>query len=292
MSAADLSINAEAGPSLSEPSDVQPAQNSSTTVLANRRFPVPPSYYTEFTTERWKRYKRISASNEREGKGKGKVADYTSAVPAVGSQDTGMDVDMITGKARLEGLGGRHTEEFALFQKPRIDWIKTEDSWNAFGRVYQRRPKSLSAQELGIPDFRPQGVELSDKQYMHLLLRSMIHTKLKLLEAYTRSVRPTYVLEQHFGIPHEGEHFVQHMANLAATMLTISNGLRETQARLTLELTLRRQLERRKEQTRLLNEKRQELAVKLKRLQGDGSHSAAVPGKNDSEDNADGMDVS
>jgi hypothetical protein len=41
---------------------------------------------------------------------------------------------------------------------------------------------------------------------MHLLLRSMIHTKLKLLEAYTKSVRPTYVLEQHFGIPHEGEH--------------------------------------------------------------------------------------
>lgn len=41
---------------------------------------------------------------------------------------------------------------------------------------------------------------------MHLLLRSIIHTKLKLLEAYTKSVRPTYVLEQHFGIPHEGEH--------------------------------------------------------------------------------------
>jgi hypothetical protein len=82
---------------------------------------------------------------------------------------------------------------------------------------------------------------------MHLLLRSMIHTKLKLLEAYTKSVRPTYVLEQHFGIPHEGEHvsnlgsrlvsrlltllqqYVQHISNLAATMLTIANGLRETQ---------------------------------------------------------------
>lgn len=49
-------------------------------------------------------------------------------------------------------------------------------------------------------------IPVSDKQYMHLLLRSMIHTKLKLLEAYTKSVRPTYVLEQHFGIPHEGEH--------------------------------------------------------------------------------------
>jgi hypothetical protein len=84
---------------------------------------------------------------------------------------------------------------------------------------------------------------------MHLLLRSMIHTKLKLLEAYTKSVRPTYVLEQHFGIPHEGEHvsnfgsrlvsrlltflqqYVQHISNLAATMLTIANGLRETQVR-------------------------------------------------------------
>lgn len=51
-----------------------------------------------------------------------------------------------------------------------------------------------------------QNLLVSDKQYMHLLLRSMIHTKLKLLETYTKSVRPTYVLEQHFGIPHEGEH--------------------------------------------------------------------------------------
>lgn len=84
----------------------------------------------------------------------------------------------------------------------------------------------MTAEQLGIPDFRPPGTErtsfhprsllasltrpgsfaVTDKQYMHLLLRSIIHTKLKLLEAYTKSVRPTYVLEQHFGIPHEGEH--------------------------------------------------------------------------------------
>ncbi|KAJ9124296.1 hypothetical protein QFC22_001096 [Naganishia vaughanmartiniae] len=221
-------INAEAGPSLSKPSDAQPAQNSSTTVLANRRFPVPPLYYTDFTTKRWKRYNRISSSNKEAGKGKGKEFNEVAVGPA-DSEDAVTDVNMNTGKAGVEGLGDGDADEFAIFQKPRIDWIKREDTWNAFGRVYQRRPKSLSAQELGIPDFRPEGVELSDKQHMHLLLRSMIHTKLKLLEAYTKSVRPTYVLEQHFGIPHEGEQFVQHMANLAATMLTIANGLRETQ---------------------------------------------------------------
>jgi hypothetical protein len=140
MSTVDPTINAEAGPSLSKPSEAQPAQNSSTTVLANRRFPVPPSYYTEFTAERWKRYKRTSALNEGVGKGKGKaVEDGGGLVRAYENENADTDVDMITDKAGVESLGRCDLDEFAIFQKPRIDWIKREDSWNAFGRVYQVR---------------------------------------------------------------------------------------------------------------------------------------------------------
>lgn len=74
---------------------------------------------------------------------------------------------------------------------------------------YPHRLKLTFIQYLHIYQF-----SVSDKQYMHLLLRSIIHTKLKLLEAYTRSVRPTYVLEQHFGIPHEGEHVRDRLTGL------------------------------------------------------------------------------
>jgi len=140
MSAGDPAINAEAGPSLSKQSDAQPAQNSSTTVLANRRFPVPPSYYTEFTTERWKRYKRSLASSEGVGKGKGKALDDELAAQTVQTENTDTDVEMNTGNAGVNESGGQDPGEFAIFQKPRIDWIKREDSWNAFGRVYQVRP--------------------------------------------------------------------------------------------------------------------------------------------------------
>ncbi|GHJ88397.1 hypothetical protein NliqN6_4799 [Naganishia liquefaciens] len=257
--------NADAGPSQPRPADSQPAN---ITVLANRRFPVPPSYYTEFTPERWKKSQRLRAAGALPGKGKEKASEGI----ITDTEESYMNVD-----AESDEQSHQRTDvnDLAIFRPPRLDWVKRETTWNAFGRVYQRRPKALTAEQLGIPNFKPQDVELSDKQYMHLLLRSIIHTKLKLLETYTKSVRPTYVLEQHFGIPHEGEHYVQHMSNLAATMLTIANGLRETQARLTLELTIRRQIDRRKEQTRVLREKCAEIAARLTSLQQE-VHSSGV----------------
>ncbi|KAJ9115187.1 hypothetical protein QFC20_001054 [Naganishia adeliensis] len=273
MASNEPPANADAGPSQLRTTDAQ--QPANITVLANRRFPVPPSYHTEFTPDRWKRYNRTTRSDESRAKGKQRE-DAEDVVMDSKPDDQSRDVSS--------------ADELAIFQPPRIDWIKREGTWNAFGRVYERRPKAMTAEQLGIPDFRPPGTELTDKQYMHLLLRSIIHTKLKLLEAYTKSVRPTYVLEQHFGIPHEGEHYVQHIANLAATMVTIANGLRETQARLTLELTMRRQIDRRKEQTRLLRTKCQGLAERLTSLRdevrsggldpaGEGKSAAAAAGR-------------
>jgi hypothetical protein len=129
MNSVDPAVNADAGPS--QPRQADP-QTANITVLANRRFPVPPSYYVEFTPERWKRYQRIRSDGGKSqvpNKGKEKVlgaADGTDALPATLEEQ----VDQRP-QERSD------IDDLAIFQPPRIDWIKREDSWNAFGRVYQ-----------------------------------------------------------------------------------------------------------------------------------------------------------
>lgn len=133
MNSVDPPVNADAGPSQPKPSD---PSSGNITVLANRRFPVPPSYYVEFTPERWKRYKRIGADGGKAQTNKGKGKDLGDGNKIDGSP------------VILEGRDAQTQEhidvdDLAMFQPPRIDWIKREDSWNAFGRVYQVRRRLL-----------------------------------------------------------------------------------------------------------------------------------------------------
>jgi hypothetical protein len=120
MASVEPSTNADAGPSQPRPTDAQ--QPANITVLANRRFPVPPSYYTEFTPDRWKRYTQITRHGGDSAKGKEKE-DAEDMI--VDSKPDDQSRDMTDS----DGL--------AIFQPPRIDWIKRESTWNAFGRVYE-----------------------------------------------------------------------------------------------------------------------------------------------------------
>lgn len=129
MDSVETPRNADAGPSQPRPSD---PQTTNITVLANRRFPVPPSYYVEFTPERWKRYQRTrtdGAKNNISGKGKGKAS---GDAPGTGGFDMHVDQEPV-GQSPVRA----DVEDLAIFQPPRIDWIKREDSWTAFGRLYQ-----------------------------------------------------------------------------------------------------------------------------------------------------------
>lgn len=127
---------ADAGPSQPRPSD---PQTTNITVLANRRFPVPPSYYVEFTPERWKRYLRTRTDGAKDtvsGKGKEKAVEDA---PDAGGFEMHVDQEPVG-----RSLERAEVEDLAIFQPPRIDWIKREGSWTAFGRVYQVSAMSAS----------------------------------------------------------------------------------------------------------------------------------------------------
>lgn len=119
MASTEPLTNADAGPSQPKPAGAQ--QPASITVLANRRFPVPPSYYTEFTPDRWKRYARTRAG---EDSGKGKAREDADGV-------------VMDSEREEKGHESIDSEEVAIFRPPRIDWIIREETWNAFGRVYE-----------------------------------------------------------------------------------------------------------------------------------------------------------
>lgn len=119
MASTEPPTNADAGPSQSKPADAQ--QPANITVLANRRFPIPPSYYTEFTPDRWKRFTKSRAGGDS---GKGKAREDAT--------------DVVMGSEPEEGTREvTASDELAIFQPPRIDWIKRDASWSAFGRVYE-----------------------------------------------------------------------------------------------------------------------------------------------------------
>ena len=65
------------------------------------------------------------------------------------------------------------------------------------------------------------------------VLHSFLHTFLLLLDTLTNTARIPGELEQ-MGWAHEGDQYVQHMSNLAATMMVSANQLRDVQVRVSL----------------------------------------------------------
>ena len=141
--------NADAGASQPRPADSQPAN---ITVLANRRFPVPPSYYTEFTPERWKKSQRLRAAGALPGKGKEKASEGI----ITDTEESYMNVD-----AESDEQSHQRTDvnDLAIFRPPRLDWVKRETTWNAFGRVYQVNELCLRPRMLALISFPLPAIE-------------------------------------------------------------------------------------------------------------------------------------
>jgi mediator of RNA polymerase II transcription subunit 7 len=88
---------------------------------------------------------------------------------------------------------------------------------------------------------------------MPVLLDSFLHTMLLLLEALTNTARDPVEMQES-GWNHEGDQFIQHLSNLAAIMMVMSNQLRSVQAEATLVVLMERQLQARRAQTAALVE--------------------------------------
>ena len=93
--------------------------------------------------------------------------------------------------------------------------------------AFQTVPSIPTASSLNIPPLidpaEPPGTSLPP------LLHSFLHTLLLLIEALTNTARNPGELKEK-GWAHEGDQYIQHLTNLAATMMVSANQLRGVQA--------------------------------------------------------------
>lgn len=121
----------------------------------------------------------------------------------------------------------------------------------------------MTEEQLNLPPLRPPQSDLTDVQYLHYLLRSLLHTKLALVKTLTLTLRPVDEFQKDTAAlqedqvhrwTNEGEPYARHMHTLAVAMILVTNALRDAQARLGVEHMLKIQVETRRRETAKLKE--------------------------------------
>ncbi|WRT64378.1 uncharacterized protein IL334_001310 [Kwoniella shivajii] len=213
--------------------------------ITNTLFPPPPVYWQSYTSSNIGRYESLTGTSIiGKEKGKGKV-------------ENGIELDLNDEeKIEVETLKGK-------LEKPIAGWVEEDGRWMCFGNMYTTKPEIPTVESIGIPKMFHSSP--SPQESLPTLLSSFLHTILLLLDVLTSSARTPDEL-MHSGWAHEGDQYIQHLSNLAATMMITSNQLRQTQSESTLVMMMEKEVEERKKQTDLLKRKCKEIAGNIRKL--------------------------
>ncbi|CAK9784610.1 hypothetical protein CC85DRAFT_282959 [Cutaneotrichosporon oleaginosum] len=210
--------------------------------ITNTLFPPPPGYYKAFTPEALARLAELRSEGD-------------SAEP----------------------LAPGELDELAVaLDPPRADWVLEEGQWMLFGQKYTAEPHIPTARDIGLPALVSDPVSAggdSERAALPLLLHSFLHTLLAFVDVLTGTARVPDELEA-YGRQSQGDQYIQHMSNLAATMMVSANQLRGVQAEATLVMLMEKQLEERRAQTERLRTKSREIAAMVRRLKENATAEA------------------
>ncbi|WWC66168.1 uncharacterized protein I206_100069 [Kwoniella pini CBS 10737] len=215
--------------------------------ITNTLFPPPPAYWQSYTEENIDRYESLSGKS---------LFEENKDTSEAENQDE-LDIDITEDeKTELEELKIRLDE-------PNAEWIEEDGRWMCFGNLFTTQPNIPTVESIGLPQMFQSNQQ--PQETLPTLLSSFLHTILLLLDVLTNSARTPNEL-MHAGWAHEGDQYIQHLSNLAATMMVTSNQLRQLQSESTLILIMEKEIEERRRQTQLLKSKCQEIAQNIKRL--------------------------
>ncbi|KAJ7631210.1 MED7 protein-domain-containing protein [Roridomyces roridus] len=200
-------------------------------------FPSPPSHYTKYTAH------NLSL-----------LALYNSRLPDHPNP------------AQHQVLSDQQdVPEWPLTQleKPRIDWILEEPDayYDVFGDRWFVKDRIPSLSELGGNQLYPEDPSVDRRPALLSILRSLLVTYSQLTSSV---LAPPPTMDQ--TEPPEWQGHVEWTNVLGLNLMAAANELRPVQARGNLELLMRRQLDLRREETRLLHAKCDVLEAKLKDL--------------------------
>jgi mediator of RNA polymerase II transcription subunit 7 len=200
-------------------------------------FPSPPSHYINFTTHN---LKLLSLLKER---AEGQETSETAQNEILSDQSDVPDWPLTS------------------LEKPRVDWIKEDGYYNIFGDTWFLKETIPSLGEVGGHQLYPQDAAADRRPALLYILKSMLVTYSSFLSALLApppsTTSPT---------PPEWHRQVDWITTLAQNVMAAANDLRPVQARASLELMMKRQLELRKEETRAIHEKCDSLEAQLSRL--------------------------
>ncbi|KAH9834990.1 MED7 protein-domain-containing protein [Rhodofomes roseus] len=202
-------------------------------------FPSPPSHYTKYTTHN---LNLLELLRERVG-----------------------DADLSTVNQYEVLMDHTDVPEWSLVQleKPRVDWILEEGHYTVFGDTWFVKETIPSLAELGGHQLYPADPSVDRRLALSNILRSMLVSYSQLLDTLL-APPPTASA----AAPPEWQSKVEWITVLAQNIMAAANDLRPVQARGNLELMMRRQLELRREETKAIHDKCDELEAKLSAMRG------------------------
>ena len=260
------------------------AAQEPTAQITNTLFPPPPEFFKQFTDENLARYEELTSNEAGPSKSPRAATGPRTELDAEEREELERlraslappRSDWIEEEGRWVTFGEMSTVGDLCFDGITRNW-----SW--YGRLRslrstssplssitlpcssrakaQTRPHIPTAAEIGLrplidPNEPPQ-------TSLKPLLHSFLHTLLLLIDVLTGSARPPHELAEK-GWGHEGDQvcypkthlliiqYIQHMSNLAATIMVTANTHREAQAEATLVLLMEKQVETRRAQTEAL----------------------------------------
>ncbi|KAF9270002.1 hypothetical protein L218DRAFT_1071500 [Marasmius fiardii PR-910] len=167
-------------------------------------------------------------------------------------------------------------------EKPRVDWIIEDEEpyYDVFGDRWYVKDRIPSLAELGGTQLYPADPSIDRRPALQSVLRSMLVT----YSSLTSSLLTPPPTTSSTAPPAWRQH-VEWLTVLAQNLMAAANDLRPVQARVHLELMMKRQLELRREETNILHRKCDELETKLAQLrasvndlkQGDNHTKQATP---------------
>ncbi|KAF8632972.1 hypothetical protein AX15_001569 [Amanita polypyramis BW_CC] len=147
-------------------------------------------------------------------------------------------------------------------EKPRIDWILDEPDayYDVFGDRWFVRETIPSLAELGGHQLYPADPSVDRRPALLTILRSILASYYALTSSLLQPPPPNPSTQP------DWQRHVEWITVLSQNIMAAANDLRPVQARVSLELMMKRQLEIRREETRTLHVKCDALEAKLKDL--------------------------
>ncbi|KAJ3556059.1 hypothetical protein NM688_g2237 [Phlebia brevispora] len=202
-------------------------------------FPSPPSHYNNYTTHN---LSLLSLLKER-------------------AAEKGVDVSEVNQYEILSDQSDLPEWPLTQLEKPRVDWILEEGQYTVFGDTWFVKETIPSLAEMGGHQLYPADPSIDRRPALLTILKSMLVAYSHLLNALLAPPPTTSST-----VPPDYPRYLEWITVMAQNIMAAANDMRPVQARGNLELMMQRQLELRKEETRTIHAKCDELEAKLEQL--------------------------